>query len=441
MRPILAIAFKDIRLLLRNKGELFGVVAFPCLMAILFGAVFSSFGGGGGGGASRLNVVVDDQDRSDYAAGFIRRLDALDGVTVTTGTLESGRDQVRRGRATALIVINPGFSESYGLFPKDDRKALQMAIDPSRAAEAGFLEGMLTQAAFQELATKFTTPEFARGQIATIREQLKSANASGISVPLLDQFLVSADAFIATDPFANDSPTTATASASDNGAAGPLGGLSIDRIPLTREQRPGSRPRTSFEISVPSGAMWGLIGASMYFAVSLVTERSRGTLLRLRSAPVSRRVVLAGKGVGCWLACMGVLTFMLGLAVASGKLSVDSWPHLLLAMAASSYAFVGISMVISLFGRTEAAVQSYGWGIMSLCAMFGGAMMPLAFMPGWLFKASAISPVRWSVLAVEGAIWRSFSFSEMLMPLGVMIGLGTFFLVLAELRMRQLGAE
>jgi ABC-2 type transport system permease protein len=57
-------------------------------------------------------------------------------------------------------------------------------------------------------------------------------------------------------------------------------------------------------------------------------------------------------------------------------------------------------------------------------------MVPLLVMPPWMQALSIISPVRWSILALEGAIWRGFSWAELLPPCAVLLGVGTaaFFL-------------
>ena len=57
-------------------------------------------------------------------------------------------------------------------------------------------------------------------------------------------------------------------------------------------------------------------------------------------------------------------------------------------------------------------------------AMFGGGMIPLAFMPDFFARLSNFSPVKWAILSLEGAIWREFSFAEMLPPLAVLLAIG-----------------
>ena len=56
--------------------------------------------------------------------------------------------------------------------------------------------------------------------------------------------------------------------------------------------------------------------------------------------------------------------------------------------------------------------------------MIGGAMIPLFVMPAWLVRLSALSPVKWAILALEGATWRQFGWSEMALPCAILLGVG-----------------
>jgi ABC-type multidrug transport system permease subunit len=45
-------------------------------------------------------------------------------------------------------------------------------------------------------------------------------------------------------------------------------------------------------------------------------------------------------------------------------------------------------------------------------------------MPKWMQAASSISPFKWAVQALDGAVWRGLTLSEMALPLGVLIAIG-----------------
>ncbi len=51
-------------------------------------------------------------------------------------------------------------------------------------------------------------------------------------------------------------------------------------------------------------------------------------------------------------------------------------------------------------------------------------MVPLFAMPRWMLAVSNLSPVKWAILAMEGATWRGFSPAEMALPCGVLLAVG-----------------
>lgn len=65
-----------------------------------------------------------------------------------------------------------------------------------------------------------------------------------------------------------------------------------------------------------------------------------------------------------------------------------------------------------------------GWAIMLVMAMTGGSMVPLMFMPSWMLTLSNFSVVKWAIYAFEGAIWRQFTLTQMMLPVGILLGIG-----------------
>jgi hypothetical protein len=50
--------------------------------------------------------------------------------------------------------------------------------------------------------------------------------------------------------------------------------------------------------------------------------------------------------------------------------------------------------------RNLGAVGGITWACLRVFAMLGGGMIPLIANPEWMQRASAVSPLRWSVLAI-----------------------------------------
>lgn len=218
-----------------------------------------------------------------------------------------------------------------------------------------------------------------------------------------------------------------------------------DAATMTLEQRAvlpaGRAPRTAFDLVFPAAIAWGLMGCAASFAVARVTERTRGTEQRLVAAPLSRRAVLVGKALACFVACLFDAALL--LAIGRGLFGVvpESWPLLLLVVPLAAWAFVGITAALSTLGRTEQSVAGAGWSTLIVLAMLGGGMVPQSAMPPWLASWSALSPVRWAIYALEGAVWRGLSLAALGPALAVLalvglVGVGVGTLVDA-LRARQ----
>jgi len=432
MRTILAIGRKDLRLLLRDRAGLFFTFFFPLLYALFFGAIFS---GGGDGGARPLPLRLVDLDGSAGSAAFLASLAARAELDARADSLAGALAAVRRGRASAAVIVEPGFGEARERLFWGDPPEIRVLRDPARAAEAGLLQGVLFEEAFKGLEERFQQPASFLPDIARWRDSLAAPGAPGAEADHLRRWLGELEDFLAVE----DSRIAERGAAGDTAAAVEgFGGFEPLRVTQQelREERVG--PKSYFEISFPQGLIWGVIAVAASFAVSLVVERREGTLRRLRAAPVTRTQILAGKA----LACFGlVVALCAGLFVVGRFAGVRPGSPGLLALAvlATATAFTGLMMLISVLGRTERAVGGIGWALLMAFAMFGGGMVPLFFMPGWMRALGHASPVKWAILALEGAVWRGFTPAEMLLPCGVLaaVGLGGFAVGVAAFRWNE----
>jgi ABC-2 type transport system permease protein len=413
MHAIATLALKDLRLLLRNRASLFFTFVWPLLVAIGLGAML----GGSMGGGSKVGVALVDEDGSARSAAFLARLEAATELDAGRTSRAEAEDAVRTGRRTAFVIVPEGFGEAserlfYGTPP-----AVELGVDPSRRAESGMLEGVLMKYGVQEMQTVFSDPRLGHRAVENARQSLSAGRDT-----TRDPEAASTAAFLAElDKYLQRPRTTASTREGQGFGGAGWTPLAVVRRDVAADER---GPRSSFEFTFPQGVIWGLIGCIMSFAVGLVVERTHGTLVRLQTAPLSRAAVLAGKGLGCFLAAMALQAAMFALAVGVFGVRVSSYAALLAAMTAAAGCFVGIMMLVASAGRNEQSTSAAGWAFLMPMSMIGGAMIPLFAMPPWLGRLSVISPVRWAILALEGATWRAFSYGEMLLPCAVLLGVG-----------------
>ena len=412
MNRILTLGAKELLLTLRSKAAVFWIFIFPTLFAIFFGIVAS----GGGGSRSPLDVVVIDDAHTKGSAALIAKLKKSEGIRLMESndsgafTLERGRDRVRQGKATALLRIPSGYGERANAFWTGD-KPLELGVDPSRKAEAGLLQGVFMQALFSDLGEQFTNPKAAK---ESVRESLASLeHAKDVSPETrqsLTQFLGALEHFVVSEDFGGGS--AARFSPDDR----------IKKLDILPDEQ--GKPRSAFELTFPSSITWAMYGCILTFAISIVAERTTGTLVRLRMSPLTWSEIVAGKGLACFVASVVVACMLVLFASLFFGVRVGNILYLAIAIGSAAFCYTGLMMALASFGKVERDVAGAAAGVFMPLSMIGGAMIPRMFMPSWMQTISAISPIRWNIEALEGAIWRDYSLTEMALPCGVLFAVG-----------------
>lgn len=428
MKEILALAGKDLRVLVRDKAGFFFTFLFPILIAVFFGALY----GGMGEGPKGMKVLVVDEDRSDGSREFMATLDDSSELRVVKTSREDAVDQVSRGKCVGYIVLLPGFGKAREEMFVSGPPKVELGLDPGRKAEAGMLKGILMKHAAEGLKNIFGDRSTMRAQIKKALGQVRDAEdlSAGQRVTF-EAFFAALDTFLVEQERHEESEEKE----GTEGGEGFRGfePIDIEEVSVSVEK---AGPNNSFAISFPQGIIWGIISCAAGFAVSLVTERTRGTLARLRMAPIGRMQILAGKGLACFTITFAMSCGLFALGVVAFKVRPGSYLLLLMALVCSSLAFVGIMMFLSVLGKTEASANGMAWPILMVMAFVGGGAMPLAFMPSWLQTASHFSPVKWATYAMEGAIWRGFTLDKMLLPCAILLAIGAVFFTIGILAFR-----
>ena len=422
MTQIFKMAMKDLKILFRDKMGAFFIVVFPILMGLFFGLMM---GGNSGGERAAMKVAIVDQDNSEISGKFVESLKSNDSVEIELEEFDAARDSVRRGSRVGMIVLPEGFGETAGVFWQQPPE-IQVGMDPSRSAEAGMLQGFIMESIGGLAGQRLNNPAEFRPLIDDSIEQIETAeDMNPIQKQLLKTMLGGFNAIV-------DSMDQLQGQGNDgaeNSGQANFQFANIKSLDITREIDPNSQSgqlkkmRSQWDISFPQAMMWGVMGCVAGFAISIARERTLGTMLRLQVAPLTRFHILAGKALACFLTVVGVIGFLTVFGVVLG-MKPASYPKLAIAAACVAFCFVGIMMTMSVLGKTEQSVSGSGWAINMVMAMFGGCMIPVMFMPQFIQTFSVLSPIKWAILALEGAIWRDFSVNEMLMPCGILLGVG-----------------
>jgi ABC-2 type transport system permease protein len=299
MRAIWAMVKKDMTLLFRDRMGFFFTFGFPLIMAVFFGTIFA----GSGPETREMPVAVVDQDQTPGSRAFFHQLDDGPEFRADSMSLDSAREAVRMGKRTAFLVLPKGFAASrqrmfYGSGPE-----IQLGLDPSRTAEGGMIQGVLTKYMSQDLTKAFAQPESMRARIPLQAADLDSARGLDAQQKgTIKRFLGQLDQFLGAQA------ADTTLRAGPGGARGGWQPVRFQQVDIARVRR---GPRNAYEVSFPQGAIWAILSTAFGFALSLVLERTRGTLIRLRVAPIARRDILLGKAVGCLLTILTVTSVLM----------------------------------------------------------------------------------------------------------------------------------
>ncbi len=233
---------------------------------------------------------------------------------------------------------------------------------------------------------------------------------------------------------------------------------------LTKSQTPGGGPggeATEYAADGSSGLLRR--GAMRYqtlvpaytvmFAFALlvvvgwlfVSERRRGTLKRLRAAPVTRSQVLLGKFLPCLAVAVlqGVFLLLAGKLVFGMRWGPDSWPlakqilWVLPVVLTTAFAAMGLSLFVAAAVRTEMQVAIYGSVLVMALGLASGCLWPREQMPEEAKRLSLITPHAWALDAYKQLLLSPDPNTELVVKSClVLLGFGAGFLALAWLTLR-----
>jgi ABC-2 type transport system permease protein len=172
---------------------------------------------------------------------------------------------------------------------------------------------------------------------------------------------------------------------------------------------PLKRGAIRYQLLVPSYTVMFAFFLVLTVGWLFVSERRQGTLKRLRAAPLTRSQILLGKLLPCFVLSMCQALFLLaaGKLVFGMKLGPEQWSLakqvllILPVVFASSWAAMGLALLIASLARTETQVAIYGTLLVLVLAGISGCLMPNELMPELMRQISLTTPQGWALDAYK----------------------------------------
>lgn len=400
----------------------------PIAIASFFGFIFS---GNRGSEATRVPVRVVDQDQSVISKAIVQGLATDKALEVKGGTVDESREAVRRGKATVAVVVPAGFGEAAGraFFAGGEKPALELLYDPSHGAELAMVRGILTQHVMQAVSAEMFGGE--QGRRLT-QESLAGLKTSGD--------MSDGDRRALADMLGSVNRWYERGAASPAPGASPAAATGLAMPYAVREQAVTARAGVAYNAYAHSFAGMGvqfLLFACIDLGIGMLLERQEGLWKRLRAAPLSRGVLLAGKGTsGALIALMTLgVTFAFGMAVFQIRVQ-GSWLAFLAVCVATAVMASSFGLLIAALGKTPQATRGMAILAVLLMVMLGGAWVPSFIFPAWLQKVTLAIPARWAVDGLDATTWRGASLLATLPTVGALLAFAALFGALAVARFR-----
>jgi ABC-2 type transport system permease protein len=367
-----AMVRKDLQLFASDRRAVVMSFVVPIAIASFFGSIFS--GPGKNSEPPKVSVAIVDEDGSAISTDVLAGARADRNFTVTQPTRGEAREAVRLGRTSVAAIIPKGFGDAAAaaLAGDGERPALDLLYDPSHATELVMVRGILTEHVMQSAA-----------------KQVFGGRGARLPFTVAEQAMTSGD------------------NVTYNGYAHSFAGMGIQF----------------------------LLFAAANLGIDVLLERQRGLWKRLRSAPVSRITLLAGKTLsGTIISLMTLLvSFAFAMIVFGVRIEGSVVGFFSVAVACSLMAAT-FGLLIAAVGKTPASARGVTTLAVLMMVMLGGAWVPTFIFPRWLQRLTVVVPARWAVDGLDAMSWRGIGMSGAVMPTIVLLGFAAAFALVAAAR-------
>ncbi|WP_077356769.1 ABC transporter permease [Virgibacillus halodenitrificans] len=186
-----------------------------------------------------------------------------------------------------------------------------------------------------------------------------------------------------------------------------------------------------------------LIGFFVFFfvfliaGISLLKERTSGTLERLMATPIKRYEIIAGYLVG-----FGIFAFIQTIIIVFYSIYVLDIVHIgsiwLVILTNILIALVALSLgtLLSSFAASEFQMMQF-IPLVIVPQIFFTGIFPMEGMAGWLQSLGKIMPLFYASDALKGVMYNGFSFQDIAVDLLILLIFAALFIVLNIVALRK----
>jgi len=423
--PLLAMVRKDLQLFFSDKRSVIVSFVVPIAIGSFFGSIFS--GPGRDSEPAKIAVAIIDQDGSAISKGIVAGMQADRNFKVTTPTEDEARDAVRRGRLAAAVIVPKGFGEAAGsaFFGDGEKPPLNVLFDPSRTTEKAMVSGIMTQHVMESVSREMFGGAQGKSMVERTLPQIQGSQMPDDQKRALMNMLSSVQQFY-NQPANGGQPGSARQ------------GITMPYTVHEEAMTAGSNiAYNGYAHSFGGMAIQFLLFAMANIGVEMLLERQRGLWKRLRSAPVSRLTLLAGKAASGTIISLMILFVCFAFAMIVFKVRIQGsvLGFLTISVACAMMAST-FGLLVAALGNSPATARGITTLAVLMMVMLGGAWVPSFIFPAWLQQFTLVVPVRWAVDGLDAMTWRGLGLRGAVTPVLVLFGFAAAFSIIAASRFK-----
>jgi ABC-2 type transport system permease protein len=407
LKNSVAVAWKDLQVLFKDRGHLAVLFLMPLMFAAIFGQVY-------GGGSPGLSVYLVNQDTGRYGtqvANIFNQIDVLRIEELATAQ-EADEKIAAGGSALAAIVIPGDFSQRIEDFdPLNAPARVQVIVDPTQERFGSIVTGIVNEV---------MTWVIFQGEIQ-----------HGLRV-VMDESGAFEDVDAATRKSYETQSLMTIMAQMQKATVDPL--VAVESVDLAGVEM--VMPENPYSLSVTGYTVMFAFFIVGIIASTLLTEKEEGTLRRLLTSPLHRAAIILGKMLA-YVVVVGLqVLVMLGVGNLVYDIPLGSSPLglvvLTLALALSA---TSLGMLVAALARTRSQADNIGVVLALVMAAVGGSIMPIA-KGGTLYWVSRFTPHAHALEGYNELMLYEGGLADVLPQVGLLIGVAALFFLIAIRRFK-----
>ncbi|MBM4459577.1 MAG: ABC transporter permease [Chloroflexi bacterium] len=408
IRYTLAVAWKDLLIVLKDKGALAVYFLMPLLFASLLGMAF-----GNAGNEERkieiatLLVIRDSGSYGKMLADGLKKAEVL--VIEETSDAALADQRVAKGDIPAALVIPADFSSRIDA---GEPATITLIKDPTQQQAASIVAGIANQA----MAEIGVLGELRYGIHAVLAQSPDYDKAP----PELRQ-AVEAQTLGVIWTQVQRMRQNPVITVRDEAVAG------------AEELQPWD-PITYYVPSFTVAFAFFLIGQ---MAGTLLREKEEGTFRRLMSSPMPRGAIIGGKMLAYVIVVFLQVIVLFGVGYALFKMPLGKAPlALLLLTVALALSSASMGMLLGALCRSSKHAERLGQVLGFVLLALGGSIFPLFRSEGLMGIVSRMTPSAWGIEGYMGLVADNWTLAQTAPNIAALLGFAIVFFGVAVWRFR-----